>query len=377
MGVAACLRVALWGQRLPLEPRPPASWRRGWTQGSPAHSPSTLLHGHPAHPAGPRLFCSVQWQAWSWAEAAQPCNHWPRLFWASRLPPTGSRGLGWDLLPCRLWSGQETRGPTQRLVFPEGCVLPSRGALGWRWPGSAPLHAPRWAPAFSPSPAVTLREALPLSEAPLSHWQSGEADPPTSQGCAWCWASVVPAAPGASLPASSQETEVQVLGPPMTPKTWAGPEGLTPPRALVTGELGPCSGDTGVGRGPEAARGLAGGLNSGLQVHTEGSGGRGMACPPVIYWFIQPPPPDTAPDQRFSTCTAGPAATARLHCQKHRLTGPAPHLQGPEPLGMEPGHLWFSRPHARSSWRTTACGQLADRSVHQIFQVCLFAKDLS
>lgn len=200
---------------------------------------------------------------------------------------------------------------------------------------------------------------------------------PASRGCAWCWASVVPAAPGASLPAGSQETEVQVLGPPTTPNTRADPEGLTPPRALVTGERSPCSGDTGVGKGPEAARGLAGVLDSGLQVHTEGSGGRGTACPPVIYWFIQPPPPDTALAQRFSTCTAVPAATAHLHCQKHRLTGPAPHLRGPQALSTGPGHLCFNRPRARLSWRTTACGQLANRSVHQIFQVCLFVKDLS
>lgn len=177
--------MALWEWPLPSEPRPPASRRRGWAQGSPAHSPSTPLRGQPAHPArAALLLCAVAGvgrggPGRSWAgrgAAAQPCNHWPRLFWASRLPPTGSRGLGWDLLSCRLWSGQETRGPTQRLVFPEGCVLPSHGALGCRWPRSAPLPAPRWAPAFSPSPAVTLREAPPLSEAPLSPRQSGEAE---------------------------------------------------------------------------------------------------------------------------------------------------------------------------------------------------------
>ena len=40
-----------------------------------------------------------------------------------------------------------------------------------------------------------------------------------------------------------------------------------PPRALVTGEPGPCSRDPGVGRGPEAARGMEGRLDSGLQAH--------------------------------------------------------------------------------------------------------------
>lgn len=62
---------------------------------------------------------------------------------------------------------------------------------------------------------------------------------------------------------------------------------------------------------------------------------------------------------------------------RNRLTGPAAHLRGPEALSTGPGHLCFNRPRALLSWRTTACGQLANRSVHQIFQVCLFAKDLS
>lgn len=54
---------------------------------------SVPLHGLPAHPTGPRFSCGGQWWVWSWVGAAQPCNHWPWLFWASRFPPTGLWGL--------------------------------------------------------------------------------------------------------------------------------------------------------------------------------------------------------------------------------------------------------------------------------------------
>lgn len=173
MGVAGCPCAALWGRPEPSEPRPPASRRRGWSQGSPAHSPSTRLYGQPAR----RLSCSVQWLGRRWA--GQPSPVITGLGYSGPLALHPLAPGVWDgtYFPAGCGLARTREAPTQFLEFPEGCVLPSRGALGWRWPRSAPLHAPRWAPAFSPPPAVTLREAPPLSEAPLSHGQSGEADP--------------------------------------------------------------------------------------------------------------------------------------------------------------------------------------------------------
>lgn len=129
--------------------------------------------GQPAR----RLSCSVQWLGRRWAGRPSPVITGLGYSGPLALHPLAPGVWDGTYFPAGCGLARTREAPTQCLVFPEGCVLPSRGALGWRWPRSAPLHAPRWAPAFSPPPAVTLREAPPLSEAPLSHGQSGEADP--------------------------------------------------------------------------------------------------------------------------------------------------------------------------------------------------------
>lgn len=132
-----------------------------------------------------RLSCSVQWQGWSWAGRGGAGRG------AARRPSPVITGLGysgplafhplapgvWDgaYFPAGCGPARKREAPHNAWCFRKAACL-SYGALGCRWPRSAPLHAPRWAPAFSPSPAVTLREAPPLSEAPLSPRQSGEAE---------------------------------------------------------------------------------------------------------------------------------------------------------------------------------------------------------
>ena len=137
----------------------------------------------------------------------------------------------------------------------------------------------------------------------------------------------------------------------MIPRTQAGPVGLTPPKALVTAEPGPYSGDTGVGRGPWAARGAAG-----SQVHTEGSAGPARpVCLSLTCSFNQVP----------QAVLSGAQGAPRPQQPGRSACGP----QAP-PGGR---NLWtWARPRARSSLGTAACGQLASTAGYQLLKlVCV------
>lgn len=156
------------------------------------------------------------------------------------------------------------------------------------------------------------------------------------------------------LPASGQpEDGGSSCGSLMILRTQAGPVGLTPPKALVTAEPGPYSGDTGVGRGPWAARGAAG-----SRVHTEGSAG------------------PARPVCRSLTCSFNQVPQAVLSGAQGAPRPQQPGLSGCRPRAPPGGqNLWTcARPRARSSLGTAACGQLANTAVHQLFKFACLPK---
>lgn len=213
----------------------------------------------------------------------------------------------WDPLSLGLQSGWERRGSTQGLAFPIGWVLLSRGpGVEVAWFVAPP--APPGGTSLSPPP-------------------SGP-PPPPERG---------EAAASGGPPASRQ------------PEDTGRPCGPLASKALVTAEPGPCSGDTGVGRGPWAARGAVG-----SQVHTEGSAGPARpVCLSLTCSFSQV----HGAELQLRSAQGGSQASAAWTVSVRTA--------GPPGAGL----LRLSGPRARSGLGAAASGHCASTAAHRAVRV--------
>lgn len=148
-----------------------------------------------------------------------------------------------------------------------------------------------------------------------------------------------------------KEVRQQLLGPPASrqPEDTGRPCGPLASKALVTAEPGPCSGDTGVGRGPWAARGAVG-----SQVHTEGSAGPARpVCLSLTCSFSQV----HGAELQLRSAQGGSQASAAWTVSVRTA--------GPPGAGL----LRLSGPRARSGLGAAASGHCASTAAHRAVRV--------
>lgn len=128
----------------------------------------------------------------------------------------------------------------------------------------------------------------------------------------------------------------------MNPNIQAGPEGLTfsphlgyrRAQALFPGHWsGGCL------RLPEACQEA---LDSGLQMHTEGSGGQGEASPAVVYSFLQPASVRHGSNTAvLKVCSRASSISMSWELLEMQIPGPHSSATGLKPLCVGPGNLCF------------------------------------